>query len=107
MTMKGSVGDGDVGGSGIFMPTARAGDSNNNNGDGNGSDAESDVKETEAKIKNNAGEALASLSGKRIEDVYGGEHLLRLFGALSNHISSHSQLFISLPFLPFLPNDRP
>ena len=27
-------------------------------------------------------EALAALAGKSIEDVYGGEHLLRLFGTL-------------------------
>lgn len=70
--MKGSGGGGgDIGGSGIFMPAMGNGDSNDGDRDG----AENDTKD-------DAGEALASLSGKRIEDVYGGEHLLRLFGML-------------------------
>ena len=81
MTIKGSGGGGgDIGGSGIFMPDTGNGNGNgNSDGDGDGDGGESDVK-------NDAGEALASLSGKRIEDVYGGEHLLRLFGTFTFYI---------------------
>ena len=66
---------GDIGGSGIFKAPE-----NETENDGEDEEESDDSKKNNTKNNDDGGEALASLSGKRIEDVYGCEHLLRLFG---------------------------
>ena len=78
---RGRGGGGDLGGSGIFKAPEKT---------------DGEAGEAGEESNDDGGEALASLSGKRIEDVYGGEHLLRLFGTFLYWIDFVDNFFLSL-----------